>query len=288
MVEKIGHVRNPLTVIAIFAGLAEISGTVVLPILQGDVQGEYVLFLMFFPIFLVALFFFVLYKKHYVLYAPKDFNSDETFARLFETIPSAEKLRARGVEVDDSGDGAAAAAGEAIAEDPTGQPIKHLDDACLLSSSSVSAVDTLKRSFRGNGLLAEELVSARLSKELGVDFQRDMAVKGHPNLQFDSVAILDDRAIVVETRFTRNGSVSQERMKSYFEMVQKFSDGLPISLQGRVELVMAIVTDSTDPDKLEKVERLVQRTRELAKQFSFKSSIRFFKMADLEREFAVR
>jgi len=34
MVDKIGPVKNPLTIIAIFAGLAETSGTVVLPLLK--------------------------------------------------------------------------------------------------------------------------------------------------------------------------------------------------------------------------------------------------------------
>ncbi len=38
MVEKIGHIKNPLTVIAIFAALAEVSGTVVLPFLDKETQ----------------------------------------------------------------------------------------------------------------------------------------------------------------------------------------------------------------------------------------------------------
>jgi hypothetical protein len=44
MVEKIGHIKNPLTVIAIFAALAEVSGTVVLPFLDKETQHVYVWF----------------------------------------------------------------------------------------------------------------------------------------------------------------------------------------------------------------------------------------------------
>lgn len=79
MLEKIGHIKNPLTVIAMFAGIAEVSGTIVLPMLSEQVQCLYVWFLMLFPCLLVALFFFTLWVKHTVLYAPSDFQDDKSF-----------------------------------------------------------------------------------------------------------------------------------------------------------------------------------------------------------------
>lgn len=82
MLEKVGHVRNPLTIIAIFAGFAEVSGTLILPFINPSVQSTYVWFLMGFPILLVLLFFFVLYTKHKVLYAPSDYRSDDPFVNL--------------------------------------------------------------------------------------------------------------------------------------------------------------------------------------------------------------
>ncbi len=50
MVEKITHVKNPLTVIAMFAGIAEISGTIVLPFIDVANQAIYIWFLMLFPV----------------------------------------------------------------------------------------------------------------------------------------------------------------------------------------------------------------------------------------------
>jgi len=79
MIEKVGHVKNPLTVIAIFAALAEVSGTAILPSLNKETQITYMWFLMCFPMLLVIIFFLVLYKKHYVLYAPTDFKDDKSF-----------------------------------------------------------------------------------------------------------------------------------------------------------------------------------------------------------------
>ncbi|MAS92065.1 MAG: hypothetical protein CMO55_02620 [Verrucomicrobiales bacterium] len=80
----ITHVRNPLTIVAVFAGLAEVGGTVVLPLLEKEVQSVYVWFLMLFPLFLVGVFFWVLYKKHFVLYAPSDFQSDKGFTDVLQ------------------------------------------------------------------------------------------------------------------------------------------------------------------------------------------------------------
>ena len=79
MVEKIGHVKNPLTVIAIFAAIAEISGTTVLPFIAAEYQGTYIWFLMLFPALLVILFFLTLNFNHRVLYAPSDYKDEKHF-----------------------------------------------------------------------------------------------------------------------------------------------------------------------------------------------------------------
>lgn len=83
MVEKFGHIRNPLTVISIFAAIAEISGTTVLPFIASENQATYILFLMFFPTLLVCLFFITLNFNHKVLYAPSDWKDETNFFRLF-------------------------------------------------------------------------------------------------------------------------------------------------------------------------------------------------------------
>jgi hypothetical protein len=79
MSKKINHVSNPLTVIAIFAGIAETSGTLILPFLGVSLQWTYIWFLMAFPTILLFIFFYVLWKKPGILYAPSDYNSDEAF-----------------------------------------------------------------------------------------------------------------------------------------------------------------------------------------------------------------
>jgi hypothetical protein len=72
-------VSNPLTIIAIFAGLAETLATVALVKLPPEIQSIFVYFVMIFPAGIVLLFFFVLFFKNTVLYAPSDFENQSHY-----------------------------------------------------------------------------------------------------------------------------------------------------------------------------------------------------------------
>ncbi|WP_397448184.1 hypothetical protein [Pseudomonas sp. NA-150] len=74
-----GTIKNPLTIIAIFAGIVEVSSTTVLPFINEAVQSIYIWFLMLFPSLLVLTFFITLNWNSSVLYAPSDFQSDDGY-----------------------------------------------------------------------------------------------------------------------------------------------------------------------------------------------------------------
>jgi hypothetical protein len=82
VLDKIGPVKNPLTIIAIFAGIVEVSSTLVLPRISSDLQGTYIWFLMLFPSCLVAVFFGILIFNPIVLYAPSDYDDPTAFERM--------------------------------------------------------------------------------------------------------------------------------------------------------------------------------------------------------------
>ncbi|MEZ6969596.1 hypothetical protein ACB040_10010 [Aeromonas sp. S11(2024)] len=79
MNQQITTIKNPLTIIAIFAGIVEISATLVLPFIGADIQAIYIWFLIGFPSCLVVMFFLTLNFNNSVLYAPSDFTNDEGF-----------------------------------------------------------------------------------------------------------------------------------------------------------------------------------------------------------------
>ncbi|MBB6559457.1 hypothetical protein HNP48_002124 [Acidovorax soli] len=276
MLENVGHVKNPLTVVAIFAALAEVSGTLILPHLASEVQETYIWFLMLFPIVLVGIFFWVLYNKHHVLYAPTDFKDDKTFKELFENASSDERLAKIKVEQDGLG-----------AEAPT-ESIDGSNSVAERSVPEISAAETLRRTFQGNAILAEELVVAKLARELGLSFERNVTIKGQKRTVFDAVATVSNRAVVAEVRFTRQGMFPDEMQNEYFERLKRFSDSLPDELRGNIEFILAVVTDVESEARLARIEQTAERIRAISSEYSFKTVVRVYQMKDLEREFLVR
>lgn len=72
-------VSNPLTIVSIFAGLAETAGTVVLPFIKSDLQFIFILYLIIFPILIVILFFLTWNFNPKVLYSPNDFSDENNY-----------------------------------------------------------------------------------------------------------------------------------------------------------------------------------------------------------------
>lgn len=75
-------ISNPLTVVAIFSGLAEAFATLALINLPHDIQQMFVYFVMVFPTLIVLLFFAILNWNPTVLYAPGDFEDEAMYLEL--------------------------------------------------------------------------------------------------------------------------------------------------------------------------------------------------------------
>ena len=92
MAKRSAFIRNPLTVVGVFAGVAEVSGVWVLPKLSYELQSTFIWFVMVFPALLVVLFFVTLNFNPRCLYAPSDFRDDAAF---MDTIAGTRRLTAR-------------------------------------------------------------------------------------------------------------------------------------------------------------------------------------------------
>ena len=227
MVEKIGHIKNPLTVIAIFAAIAEISGAGVLPFIESHNQSAYVWFLMIFPIFLVGIFFLTLNLNHKVLYAPSDYQDEDNFLRLLGKVTAEEKEEKLREEVEEASE-----VGEAPDEEPeisaeSGEetaPENGTAEDALTLVPQISEVEGVKlkisnfskkkfSEFMAKYHLAENLSINRLAKELCVDFKRDVSfeVSNKRKILFDGVATKNGKIHAVETKLFKNQYISAAR-----------------------------------------------------------------------------
>jgi hypothetical protein len=79
MIENLKKISNPLTIIAVYAALAEISATTAFSFSDPELQKTFIWFVMLFPTLLVVLFFITWNFNPKVMYAPSDFKDESNF-----------------------------------------------------------------------------------------------------------------------------------------------------------------------------------------------------------------
>ena len=150
-------VKNPLSVIAIFAGLAEVAGTVVLPFVADANQITYIWFLMLFPTLLVLLFFLTLNFNPKVLYAPSDFRDEGNYMEIFRPSSTPERLAKLDEEVQEFSDD------EAAEQVTTGDHSPIQAEPVIRTQQPL--LDRMRSDPRSRYMLAENLIIDRLIAE---------------------------------------------------------------------------------------------------------------------------
>lgn len=270
MIEKVAHIKNPLTVIAMFAGIAEVSGTVVLPFLDDSTQGTYVWFLMVFPCLLVTAFFGTLLFKHHVLYAPSDFKDEKIFANMFK--PGSLALRAEKLEEETSADAEPQVTSvNASASTPENVEVEKLG----MTPSSHAQI-------AANASLAEDLVITRLASERQTRFVRNVSPSSMPNVMFDAVAKDGNNQLIVEVKYSRSGMFSRpimERMKHRFE---EYFHSLPQEIRRGTSLIFAVVLDG---DAEARANSLKSRYKNMMDGWDIPVHVRVYCMSELQKGF---
>lgn len=236
-VSQVGLVKNPLTIIAMFAVIAEVSGAIVLPFLSERVQATYVWFLMLFPFTLVVLFFVTLWKKRDALYGPSDYRDEKHFMDALRPATYFELARKNAFEAaevvsdsyphafdgeaqrDEGAGGSPDDSPEAetnIPADPaspgSGSPKEQSVHAQGNSASATPSAESgedqvvairnmrLHRSMRKRAFMKEIALQEATSRFPQV--QKDMKVGDRV---VDAVAVLRDSVTLIETHYV-NGS----------------------------------------------------------------------------------
>lgn len=260
MLESIKKVSNPLTVIAIFAGLAEVSGTVVLPFLKDDSQAVYLWFLMAFPVLLIIFFFITLNFNYKVLYAPSDFKDEENFLKLFGKPTANERL----LKLNDE-----------ISAEESSQKHAAVSDGGV----DLKYRDLIRRNSASTHYLAEELVISKLAQEFEDIDKEIMLRSGNSQFLFDAIAKKEKRAFAIEVKYIKD-LASLKNLRSSIVKIQRTWQELPLDASGSMTVVMAIATDLSG-DELNNLSDEVRRSFSGAK---FPYEIRIFNLANLEAE----
>lgn len=233
MSEKAMHVRNPLTVIAIFAGIAELSGTVTLSHIDDAHKYLFVWFIIGFPCFLAFLFFLTLNFNHRVLYAPTDFSNDNNFLQSAGEVMLVQKMKKKQGEV---------GAWSSVVKDGADRYSKF--GACGLHAASDPTIDLLH---------VEGKVFGLLKKEYFLDLHKYAKLKSINDYVFDAIAFNGKNIVLVEVKFL---GMEQGRMSV---VMLQYCDSLNITLnklsveKNRIHLLVVIVTAKSANDDIRRL-----------------------------------
>jgi len=286
----ITHIKNPLTIIGIFASLVEVMGIGFMPKMDREVQLIYVWFLMFFPIGLVGAFFFVLYYKHKVLYAPSDFREDRSFNELVrsdlspaapasieekrnEELEQIVEVAPMHVHVRSRTREAAPVDSPPAAEKKIEPPISQPRSINAPESSPLEAAE-LKARF------AESYVVGALSQQHSLKFDREVNYRGS-NYVFDAIAVDKDRVVAVEVKYTRNGLLKPGNIERLFTGANFLYAALPPERRDCLEFIIALVTEPETQSDKNRITRSCIQIREFSKNFPFKTTIRVFDWGEI-------
>lgn len=279
MIEKIGPIKNPLTIIAIFAAIAEISGTIVLPFIAPANQAVYVWFLIIFPILLILLFFITLNFNHKVLYAPSDYQNEDNFLRSLPRATFAEKALKIEAEI--------AEETKALESTPTPQQLPRVDAPApspAARTPEISIESLARRSPQAKYMFAEEAIFRRLAREFGSEIQREVKV-GNAEIRYIFDGIVRDKGIttVIEVKFLRSGPISTMQLKHTLSRIQLASKQQPLEHAGNFRVLLAFALEGSNADA-DRVQNQINRVRD---EFPFPIEVRFYRLDDLERDFIV-
>ncbi|MFH0728780.1 MAG: hypothetical protein V2B19_20900 [Pseudomonadota bacterium] len=240
-------VKNPLSIIAIFSGLAEVSGSVVMPLVDSNIQHIYVWFLMLFPCLIVILFFITLYFRPKNLYAPSDYKDEQLFFNLIGDSTLLQKEEATVKEVEE------------------------------IKNEGEQTKDVIE--LQSKVLLSEQYALSRIEEEF--------LEKVHSNPVLDNAysgtsAALDgfiwktDEAIGIEVKYIRKSTNTENRIKAALDRGGSFFANFPIeySKKYRFRLIIALVCDTSmlrDEIKIE-----LDRIKTICKVSNFNVEYRLF------------
>lgn len=287
-------ISNPLTLIAIFAGLAETTAVSVLPFLEPNIQSIFVWFVMLFPALLVGLFFAVLWWKSQNLYAPADYRDDSSYLHVHGTQRSSGQLASTnvtddGVRLDETASGA-------------GNPVSYSAQIANTTTTTAAEGTNVTQSTYplstpaptpslaqatlefGEAVMAERLALEKLRAQRGgiLTSPATITVKGIP-YQFDGVLAQGKAINVIEVIYKREREIA-EKVKSQLEVFLKLKRQVESS-EVRQEVVFTIAIVSREAENQLNIESMV---RNYANNLGIEVSVEVYDLKSLMSDLNVR
>nr|WP_315185013.1 hypothetical protein [uncultured Albidiferax sp.] len=267
------HIKNPLSIIGIFAGLVEVIGIGTLPLLHVDIQSVYIWFLMFFPTLLVGAFFYTLIYHPKSLYAPGDFQHDASWLATHFPPATANQIEQKmRFEIAAERQIAAESSVE-ILETP---PVAAVNATLPPLRAEASGGLSLREPDNGTAFLeqVEGEVIKLIEQERGLEFKRNLHHDGNPPMVIDGMAAKGDQVVMIEVRFSASGTLPLDTIRKYLDRANIVYGVLTEMRKEKFEFIMAIAYQRPDTLPSMKTTASLARFEKEASRYPFKSTLR--------------
>lgn len=278
--------KNPLGVIALFISLiygisALIFGASV-SVLSSFNQTVLVLFIVLFPVIVLALFGWLVAFHHKKLYAPLDYRTDESF--LGTTLSSPPSALGERLLQETSGEGAETGAGEM--EDPDRAEPPEVAGTVNSTVQAPSALPSSKAKRVQEAYIAESLVFQDLQNEQsGAVVKRNVRLRGPGKaIEVDGIVQSGATTTIVEVKLVRgNYAYLFKQIKEVLSRFEEYRSLLGGVNAHDVRLMVALVADYK-LDMLSRFDRDVVRLREIMPP---DSELRVYNHRDLLAKYSI-
>lgn len=257
MANKFGTVKNPLSVIAIFAGIAEISGAAVLPHISPENQQLYIWFLMTFPFALVVLFFITLNWNYKVLYAPSDFENEDNFVNLQKASFSETLLKLKDEVLEENneeleGDTTTDKTESILGNAEIGKVVERAELKLEIGQFSTKSereeqrqiARQLNRLRMREERAVERLLIDRIQSELRVTVERDMKFESFGRrMVFDGVIRNGNNLTAIEARRLNRNTVPMSYWMNVHRRYNDFYSSLSDSEKSDFSMIYSVATE---------------------------------------------
>lgn len=282
MSDNAGHIKNPLTLISIFASIAETSGAAILPFIEISNQSVYIWFLMLFPVLVVIIFFITLNFNHRALYAPSDYKDENNFVNPFGKASPEEQGRkllneVKEVEAENNND--------EFSSTEIGNQKENLNSE-IEQKNDFDPDKIRHRKLMGDVTLSEKLAVNKLAKDIGVNFKNDVRfelLNTDVVVVYDALGVSKDDTTVhaVEVKLFTAKKVDANRLERILKDSEMVSKQVKSFHSKDFVLHIVAVMDTSDVD----ISMLKNSLLSFSNRFKVKVKIHVTTLNDLEYEY---
>lgn len=264
-------VKNPLGIIALFialiygfaALLLGLSASQLLP----EERAPLIWFIVLFPIVVLGTFHILVTRHHGKLYAPKDYQKDDSFLKTLSVEEQEERLTEEIVSSETLPVALETENNVMFSRKPSDnleQESKKLD----------ISVNTLRFKYKQ----AENLALNKISETDCIILERQVRLGANKSIVFDAVFSGVDSLIVIEVKYLRNSFISPVLIREVLYKAMIVWRGT--DKESSFKLIIAIVLDNDDSS----FDELKTKIEKLTDEVPFSTDVRFYYLNALKNE----